>query len=154
MPTRVSSEPDARLRAHRGPQPPVKVHIRSLTLTGNGRASWDVAAEHPSATDYLLAALATDLLSGLADESRRASQALDDLELRLEAFLENPLVVAGVIGEEGSPRVAAIRGSLYVGSGASEAEVRALWQQTRTRSPVLASLAPDVSVDIELKLVP
>ena len=153
MATRVPSEPDARLRAHRGPQPPVKVHVRSLTLSGNSRASWDVAAEHPSALDYLLASLATDLLSGLAEESRRAGKTLDDAELRLEVFLENPLVVAGVIGEEGSPRVAAIRGSLYVSSEAPETEIHTLWQQARIRSPVLASLAPGVSIDIQFKLV-
>lgn len=149
-----SPEPDARLRAHRGPQLPAKLHVRSLTLNGVGRASWDVAAEHPSALDYLLAAVATDLLSGLGEEVRRAGHPLDEAELRLEAFLENPLVVAGVIGEAGSPRVAAIRGSLYLSSPAPEAELRAVWQNTRDRAPVLATLAPGVTLDIELKLVP
>src|SRR5437870_2679668 len=105
---------DARLRAHRGEQPDVKLHVRGATLTGLGRASWDAAAGHPSALDYLLAALATDLVSGFAEECRRASEEIAEVELRLEASLDNPLVVAGVVGEEGSPRVGAIRGSLYI----------------------------------------
>jgi hypothetical protein len=148
-----SLEPDARLRAHRDPQTSVKLHVRSLTLTGLGRASWAATAEHPSALDYLLAALATDLVSGLTEESRRAGLVLDDLELRLEAFLENPLVVAGVIGEPGSARVRSIRGSLYVRSAAGEAHVRDIWRRASERAPVLASLAPGVPIDIELKFV-
>jgi len=147
------NEPDARLRAHRGAQLPVKLHARSVTLNGVGRASWDAAAEHPSALDYLLGALATDLLSGLGEESRRAGYVLDEAELRLEVFLENPLVVAGVIGEEGSPRIDSIRGSLYLSSSAGESELRAVWQRTRDKSPVLASLAPGITIDIELKPV-
>jgi len=146
-------EPDARLRAHRGAQPGVKLHARNVTLTGLGRASWDAAAEHPSALDYLLAALATDLLSGFDLETRRAGGVLDEVELRLEAFLANPLVVAGVVGEEGGPRLASIRGSLYVRSGAGEDEVRAAWQRARDGAPVLSSLAPGVAVDIALTFV-
>jgi len=149
----ASSEPDARLRATRGPEQSVRLHARSLTLTGLGRASWASAAEHPSALDHLLAALATDLVSGLGEEARRLGVVLDDIELRLDAFLENPLVVAGVVGEEGSPRVRAIRGSLYVGAGCGEDELRELWQRTCARAPVLASLAPGVSVDITLIFV-
>ena len=141
-------EPDARLRAHRGREPAVKLHVRSTTLKGLGRASWDAAAEHPSALDYLLAAVATDLVSGLFEEAKALS--LEDVELRLEAFLENPLVVARVVGEEGSPRVAWIRGSLYV---TGEDGVREAWQRVLERSPVLASLAPGTKIDIELKEV-
>ena len=140
------NEPDARLRAHRGQEPAVKLHVRSATLRGLGRASWDAAAEHPSALDYLLAAVATDLVSGLFQEARD----LDDVELRLEAVLENPLVVARVVGEEGSPRVALLRGSLYVAGGD---DLRDAWQRALERSPVLASLAPQTKIDIELKEV-
>jgi OsmC-like protein len=146
-------EPDARLRAHCGPHPDVKLHVRSATLRGLGRASWNAAATHPSALDYLLAALATDLVSGIGEEARRAGQVLEDVELRLEAFLESPLVVAGVIGEEGSPRVASIRGALYVRSACSEDDVRSTWERARASSPVLASLAPTLTIDIELKPV-
>jgi len=146
-------EPDARLRAHRGAQPTVKLHARNLTLTGLGRASWDTTVDHASAIDYLLAATATELVTAFGDEARRADIALDDVELRLEAFFENPLVVAGVIGEQGSPRIATIRGSLYVGTAAAESEVVAPWQRACARSFVLASLAPDVAIDITLKRV-
>lgn len=103
--------------------------------------------------DFLLAALATDLLSGLEEESRRDGDVPADVELRLEAFLENPLVVAGVIGEEGSPRLTAIRGSLFLSGVRDEAGIRASWQHARERSPVLASLASDLTIDIALKLV-
>ena len=151
--TAGTPEPDARLRAHRGKPPGVKLHARNVTLTGLGRASWDAEAEHPSALDYLLAALATDLVSGLDQESRRTGLALDEVELRLEAFLENPLVVAGVVGEAGSPRLASIRGTLYVRSGSGEDGIRAAWQRARESSPVLMTLEPVVALDIALTFV-
>jgi len=144
---------DARLRAHRGERPDVKLHVRGATLTGLGRTSWDAAAEHPSALDYLLAALATDLVSGFGEECRRAGAGIAEVELRLEAFLESPLVVAGVVGEEGSPRIGAIRGSLYVRTTGSDDAAHTAWQRSRERSPVLASLAPGVTIEIALKLI-
>ena len=150
----ATPEPDARLRATLGPPPSVRLHARSLTLTGLGRASWAAAAEYPSALDYLLAALATDLVTGLGEESRREGLVLEDIELRLEAYLEHPLVIAGVVGEEGSPKLRTIRGTLYVGTPAGEGEIRALWQRACARAPVLATLAPGVSLDLVLKLVP
>ena len=137
-------EPDAKLRAHAAKEG-VKLLVRSFTLTGLGRASWDAQSPHASALDFLLAAVATDLVSGMA-------KAAEDLELRLEAFLENPLVVAGVVGEDGSPRVARIRGSLYVRSDSPD--LHEAWRRVRAGSPVLASLAPEVAIDIQLKEIP
>ncbi len=143
-----------RLRAHVGPEGRVRIHARNLSLEAEGRTSWADAAERPSALDYLLAALAADLLAGLGHESRRGGPEVHDAELRLQAWLEHPLAVAGVVGETGSPRLAAIHGSLYLGTGAPEAEARDLWGRVLRGAPVHASLSPGVQLDIELKLVP
>jgi hypothetical protein len=153
MPAPTHGEPDAAVRAHAGPQERVRIHARNLSFDTQGRASWADTAEHPSALDCLLAALATDLLAGLWRESQRGGPAVHDAELRLQAWLESPLVVAGVVGETGSPRVRQIRGSLYLACDASDDDVGALWRRVLERAPVHTSLAFGVAVTIELKRV-
>ena len=146
-------EPDALLRAHAGPQERVRLHVRNFSLDAMGRTSWAETAEHPSALDYLLAALATDLLAGVAHESRRGGPVIHDAELRLQAWLEHPLVVAGVVGELGSARVREVRGSLYLSTDAVPAETDALWARVHARAPVLASLAPGVAIHVQIQVV-
>ena len=153
MDTPLPGAPDVALRAEAGQGERVRMHARNFSFAGQGRTSWSDKAEHPSALDYLLAALAVDLLSGLARFSQRGGVEVHDAELRMEGWLENPLVVAGVVGEAGSPRVRKVRGSLYIGAEAPEAELRALWQRVIDSSPVYASLAPGVELRINLKLV-
>ncbi|MGH7742118.1 MAG: hypothetical protein ACRENS_08855 [Candidatus Eiseniibacteriota bacterium] len=129
------------------------MHAREFSFNGEGRTSWAKKAEHPSALDYLLSALATDLLSGLVRESHRGGPAVREAELRLEAWLENPMIVAGIVNEAGSPRIKKIRGTLYLGTEGAESEVRAMWQRVFDSSPVHASLAPGVDVRINFKLI-
>jgi hypothetical protein len=107
-----------------------------------------------SALDHLLAALATDLLAGLAAESRRAGPLVHQAELRLQARLAHPLAVAGVVGESGSAALAAVGGSLYLESDAGEADVRVLWQRVLERAPVHATLAAAMPIYITLTLTP
>lgn len=147
-------EPDAALRARLGPEACVRAHARRWTLESRGRASWDARAAEPSALDQLLAAIATDVLAGLAHESRRGGPEVRDAELRLQAWLENPLVVAGVVGEAGSARVHAIRGRLFVSTAAPADDVADLWRRVRERAPVLASLDPALSFELELEVFP
>ena len=146
-------DPDAVLSSELGPDERVRMRARNLALAAEGRAGWAPSAEHPAALEYLLAALAADLLAGLAREVRAAGPALHAAELRLKAWLENPLVVAGVRGEEGSARLREIEGSLYVDTDASAPEIETLWRRVRERAPVLASLAPGVAITLRLQRV-
>jgi len=150
----IPNEPDVRLRATWGPQETVRILTRNLTLEAAGRTSWSPAVERPSALDHLLVALATDLLAGLAVESRRAGPPVSQAELRLQARLSHPLFVAGVVGESGSAGLAAIGGSLYLASDAGEADVSGLWQRVLERAPVHATLAAAIPIHINITLTP
>jgi hypothetical protein len=77
-----------------------------------------------------------------------------DAELRLEARLGNPLVVLGVVGEAGSPALAAVAGTLFVGSDGGEAQIHALWDRACMRAPVFATLMHSASIHITLRIVP
>lgn len=149
-----ASVPDSALRALAGPDAGVRVHARAYALDARGRASWDANAERPAALDLLLAAVAADLLAGVAIESRRAGSPARRAELRLQAWLAHPLVVAGVVGEAGDASLREIGGTLYLSIDAAPSDAEAIWQRARATAPVLASLAPGIAVRVGLQLVP
>jgi len=147
-------EPSCEMRALALPDGHVRLVTRNLTFDAAQQLGLGSGASHPAALDLLVGALAADLLTGLLREAARAGVALHDAELRLEARLGNPLVALGVIGEAGSPALAAVRGTLYAASDADEARIRALWEQACTRAPVFATLCRSASIQITMRLVP
>jgi hypothetical protein len=132
----------------------VRLVTRNLGLTAEGQTSLAPEATHPSALDLLVAALVADLLAGLHREAARAGVTLHDAELNVSAYLDNPLVALGVVGERGSAALAAIHGSLYVSSDARAEALRVLWQQVLERAPVHSTLGRCADVRIDLKPVP
>ena len=143
--------PSCTLRAMLGGEGRVHVVTRKLAFDAQGRTSEDPEATLPSALDLLVAALATDLLAGLARDAARAGHPLHDAEASLSARLENPLVALGVIGESGHAGIAEVTGSFYVRCDAGERELHELWARTLARSPAHATLARAADVRLELK---
>ena len=154
MSTPQDAGPACAIRAHAAPGGQVRLHARNHSLVAEGQTSYAPRAEHPSALDYLLAALASDLVLGLGREAVRAGVTLDDIELNVTAHLDNPLVALGVVGETGSARVAVVRGSLYVSADLTEAALCDLWTRVLAKATVHATLAACITFDIALKLVP
>ena len=111
----------------------------------------DVA--RPSALELLVSALVADMLVGLGREAMRAGVTIHDAEMAVSAYLDNPLVALGVVGEAGTAVVASIRGSLYVSSDADAAALASLWNRALERAPVHATLRRCVDLSIELKPV-
>jgi len=146
-------EPQAAVRARIVSPGVVRVESRAHGYLAEGQAREIPDAAHPSSLDYLLGALASDLIAGLEREARRAGAALDAVEASLSARLDNPLVPLGVIGETGSARVTSIRGSVYVSAALPEPEVRALWRQALDKAPVYATLAQSVHVEVSMQLI-
>jgi hypothetical protein len=127
-----------------------------------GRHAFSVGAQvalgdsdpHPSAVEYLLGALAGDLIQGFHAEAVRRSLALHDAELSLGGRLNNVLVHLGVVGEEGHPGLESVNGTLYVSADAEPPAVQDAWNATLARSPVFQTLTRCASVHIELRATP
>ena len=107
----------------------------------------------PAALDLLLCALGGEILSGFARAAAQAGLTLDAAEAAVDAWLENPLVAAGVVGEVGSPALAAAHVSLYASSPDPEPVLRAALNAALVRSPVHATLARACPVTVELCLI-
>lgn len=125
-------------------------HVRQHAFRVGAAAGFDAEAPLPSAVETLLGALGGDLVATFGAAARRARILVDALECVLTGTLDNPLVQLGVIGEDGSPRIAAIDGTLYVACDATAEVVEGLWDTTRARSPLYATLERSVALTVRL----
>ena len=144
-------EPSCAVRGRWDARGEVRVSGRHFVLDAVGPAHLASNATRPSALELLVAALVADLLAGLGRESMRAGVKIHDAEMAVSAYLDNPLVALGVVGEEGTAAVASLNGSLYVSSDADAETLASLWSVALERAPVHATLRRCVDLSIELK---
>lgn len=126
-------------------------YTRNHSIDVGGQASFAETSAKPSATDYLLAALGGDLISGFSTIASRRGIVVHAVEARVSGHLNNPLVLLGVVGETGSPGFEAINVALYVSSDADEPALEEIWQETVMRSPLVNTLKQAVDLVLELK---
>ena len=117
------------------------------------QASFNETEPHPSAVDYLLCALAGDLIIGFQNAATRRNLLVDALEARVTGTLNNPLVFLGVVGEEGHPGFEEIACTLYVSADANEPLLQQSWQETLARSPLVNTLKGSVKLTLQMQFI-
>jgi len=130
-----------------------KAFARNHAFTVGPPVSFDTSDPHPSAVEYSLGALGGDLVNGFQAQARRRRVTIDAIEMRLSGRLNNVLTHLGVIGEIGHPGFESIDGTLYVSAEAEEPLLRALWQTTLERSPLVNTLQRCVALTLNLKAI-
>ncbi len=127
-------------------------YARNQAFAVRGQASFKEADPHPSAVEYLLGALGSDLITGFAAHTARRGIVVDALEASISGRLNNPLVFLGVVGETGHPGFETISGTLYVSTDADEPVLQEAWQGTLARSPLVNTLRRCVTLSLELQI--
>lgn len=128
-------------------------YLRDHTLQIASPLSFKTSGDPaPCALETLLAALGGELITGFASRASRAGLILDALEASVSGSLENPLVAAGVIGEEGSPALAAVTLILYVASPEPEATLQEFLDSTLSAAPVYGTLSRACLITVTLKI--
>jgi uncharacterized OsmC-like protein len=127
------------------------VYCRNFSIEVGQPASFETTDKHPSAVEYLLAALAGDLTTGFATECSKSRLEVDDIEMTISGKLRNVLAHLGL--EEGDPSVASIEMKCFVSSFEDEAKVRAAWDRTIQRSPLASTLRKAVDIKFKLSIV-
>jgi len=132
----------------------VRVYCRNQAFSAQGQASFHDSGASPCALEYLLGALAADVVAGFGAQAARAGVRVYQAEVRLSGRHRSPLALLGVVGEEGGAELSSVRGSLYVSSPAKEEELQQLFRAALEHAPVVRTLMRACPVDIELKPVP
>ena len=127
------------------------VYVRNFSFDVGQAVSFEEKDQFPSALEYLLGALSGSLTTGFATECAKNAVEIDDIEISLSATLENVLAHLGL--EEGDPAVREIHLKCFAATFADEDQVRSIWQQTLTKSPVYATLAKAVTIHCSLVFV-
>jgi uncharacterized OsmC-like protein len=127
------------------------VYCRNFSIEIGQPASFETTDKHPSAVEYLLAALAGDLTTGFAAECSKSRLEVDDIEMTISGRLHNVLAHLGL--EEGDPSVASIEMKCFVSSFEDEAKVRAAWDRTVRHSPLAATLQKAVEIKFKLSIM-
>jgi TusA-related sulfurtransferase/uncharacterized OsmC-like protein len=127
------------------------VYCRNFSIEVGQPASFETADKHPSAVEYLLAALAGDLTTGFAGECAKSNLAVDDIEMTISGKLNNVLAHLGL--EDGDPSFASVEIKLFVSSFEDETKLRDAWDRTIKRSPTAATLAKSVDLRIRFSIV-
>jgi uncharacterized OsmC-like protein len=127
------------------------VYCRNFAIEVGQPASFETTDKHPSAVEYLLAALAGDLTTGFATECAKSNLQVDDIEMTISGKLNNILAHLGL--EEGDPSFASIELKLFASSFDDEAKIRNAWEKTIQHSPLAATLKKAVDIKFKLSIV-
>jgi uncharacterized OsmC-like protein len=127
------------------------VYCRNFSIEVGQPASFETSDKHPSAVEYLLAALAGDLTTGFATECAKSNLQVDDIEMTISGKLNNILAHLGL--EEGDPSFASIEMKLFASSFDEESKIRNAWDRTIQRSPLAATLKKAVDIKFKLSIV-
>lgn len=127
-----------------------KVTARNHAILVGQPASFDTADAAASAIEYLLAALAGALATGLQWRLSRRAVAVQALEVVAKGRCADPLVFLGV-SEDGHPGLAAIDVVVYVASDAEADLVQELFDETLRRCPVTQSILRGTPVHAQLR---
>ncbi len=138
-----------RLRARATGHLKSTIYARNFAFDVGQAASFEEKDAHPSALEYLFGALAGSLTTGFATECARDNLEVDDIELSLSGSLNNVLAHLGL--EEGDPSIRTIELKCFASTFEDEKKVRATWQRTLGRSPLVATLRK--ASDLQIKLV-
>jgi hypothetical protein len=140
------------VRAHAVGPDEVRAYSGRHVFSVGAQAALQPSDLHPSAVEYLLGALAGDLLRGFRLEAARRSVVVRATELSLAGRLNNVLVHLGVRGEDGHAGLESVTGTLYASMDGDAPTRDAAWQETLTRSPLFQTLSRCATVSIELRV--
>lgn len=130
-----------------------RVFARNHAFDVGQPASFDTADAAPSAVEFLLGAIAGELIAGLRWRASRAGIPCQALELSLSTGASDPGALLGLAGA-GRAGLSEIAGRLYVQCDAGEEVLAPLWRETLERSLIVNSLGPDILLELDFKVIP
>ncbi|RJS50295.1 osmotically inducible protein OsmC [Bacillus sp. PK3_68] len=139
-----------RVQGEKGMQ--VKVFARNHSFQVGQPAEFSSKVTAPSATDYLLASLASCITVGFKSLASQNNIILDNTECTMNGKLDNVLYSLGV-EDKGHPGFSKISGILYVSSPDDEEKLHRIFEKTLDRSPIYRTLKESININIKLSII-
>lgn len=133
-----------------GPQKST-AYSRNFSFSVGQPASFEEKDQNPSGIEYVLGALAADLISCFADECARSNVAVDDIEATARGRLHDVFAHLGSIG--GDPSYRSIELKCFASTLEAKEAVEAAWERAVGRSPLASTLRKAVDLDLKISIV-
>lgn len=127
------------------------VYCRNFSWDSGQPASFEEKDAHPCGVEQLLGALGASLCTGFATECAMSGLEMDDIEITVRGKLHNVLAHLGL--EDGDPAISVIDVKCFASTMDDPAAVEAVWQRTVARSPLAATLAKAVTLNLKFSVV-
>ena len=103
--------------------------------------------------EYVLGAIASDVVVGFRRLARRRRLDVDRVEALVHGQVDNPLTFLQVVGEEGHPGLTDVVLKVYVSSIDPPDRVNAVWEETLRTSPLVRTFQDCVELRLEHEVV-
>jgi uncharacterized OsmC-like protein len=130
------------------------VHARKHSFAVGAPLSFDAEYGAVSALEYLLGALAADLVGGIQTVARRRRVEIDEIEVVVHGTLHDPMVYLRAVDARGDAGLRAIEARAYISSLDDEERVRGLWAEVLETAPVANTLRKAVALELSFQQVP
>lgn len=127
------------------------VYCRNFSWDSGQPASFEEKDAHPCGVEQLFGALGASLCSGYATECSMQGLEMDDIEITVRGRLHNVLAHLGL--EDGDPAVSVIDVKCFASTMDDPVAAEAAWERTVARSPVTATLAKAVTLNLKFSVV-
>lgn len=106
-----------------------------------------------TALEYVLGAIASDIVVGLRRIARRRRVDVDRVEALVRGEVDNPLTFLQVVGEDGHPGLTRVTIKVYVSSIDPPERVAQIWEETLRISPLVRTFQSSVALELEHEVV-
>ena len=129
-----------------------KVYVRDHTFTIDEPADLAGVDTAPNAVEYVLSALGGCLTVGFILNATKRRVKVEDLEISLEGRIDNILTFLG-LSKEGHPGYREVKAKLFVRANIDPKTIEEIWNETLETSPVGNTLAKNVKIIPEIKVI-
>jgi uncharacterized OsmC-like protein len=126
-----------------------QVSVRQHQFVVGRPLELDDAAPRISAVEYVLGAIAGEVMNGLRMTASRHRLTIDQIEAVVTGEVAGEAVYLEVVGERGRPGIVRAHVKIFVGSP-DESRVRRLWAELPDRLPLVCTMRETFPIDLEL----
>lgn len=141
------------IRARATDSQTVSVYVRQHSFRVGAPISFDIEYGELSALEYVLGAVAADVIASFQKLAHRQRLDVEQVEALVHGELDNPLMHLGVVGEAGHPGLSVLKVKCYVSSLDDEEQVHKVWSEALKRSPLATTFMDAGTLEISLEVV-
>lgn len=141
------------IRAHSTARDSVQVYARQHAFRVGAPIHFDVEYGEITALEYVLGALAADVVGSFRALAHKRRLDVDQVEALVHGDLQNPLMYLGVVGEQGDPGIERLALKCYVSSLDDEEDVKRVWEEALARSPLARTFTEAGTLEISMQVI-